>query len=173
MKLSIIILSTILSASLFELVRSECCYAHFNCKEPDNAKVSRCYDCTVATPFCGVGKCNILGCNCDNGCRHGDESLWCWNPVYECGKTELRSIINNVQMSSVSTQQQRTESIVSSLVERYDQNGDRSLDINEFHSYWLDNVRMSTSMIKVEFAKIDTDRNGRITMNEIDRSIVV
>ena len=28
-----------------------------------------CEDCTVATPYCGYGSCNIFGCNCDGGCR--------------------------------------------------------------------------------------------------------
>ena len=28
-----------------------------------------CADGTEGTPYCGRGPCNILGCNCDNGCR--------------------------------------------------------------------------------------------------------
>ncbi len=30
-----------------------------------------CGDCTLGTPYCGKGKCNIFGCNCDGGCRTG------------------------------------------------------------------------------------------------------
>lgn len=33
-----------------------------------------CYDGTKRTPYCGVGKCNIFGCNCDGGCRRGTEA---------------------------------------------------------------------------------------------------
>ncbi|KAH9388474.1 hypothetical protein TYRP_023443 [Tyrophagus putrescentiae] len=29
-----------------------------------------CGDCTLPTPYCGYGPCNIFGCNCDGGCRH-------------------------------------------------------------------------------------------------------
>lgn len=30
-----------------------------------------CYDGTRKTSYCGIGKCNIFGCNCDGGCRPG------------------------------------------------------------------------------------------------------
>ncbi|KAF8884315.1 hypothetical protein BD779DRAFT_1674143 [Infundibulicybe gibba] len=28
-----------------------------------------CNDNTPCTPYCGYGRCNIFGCNCDGGCR--------------------------------------------------------------------------------------------------------
>lgn len=32
-----------------------------------------CYDGTIATSYCGVGRCNAFGCNCDEGCRVGTD----------------------------------------------------------------------------------------------------
>lgn len=29
-------------------------------------------------------ECNILGCNCNEGCRKGDTSLWCYDPASGC-----------------------------------------------------------------------------------------
>lgn len=32
-----------------------------------------CYDGSILqTSYCGVGICNIFGCDCDGGCRKGD-----------------------------------------------------------------------------------------------------
>lgn len=31
--------------------------------------IGMCNDLTTPTPFCGVGPCNWLGCNCKGGCR--------------------------------------------------------------------------------------------------------
>ena len=30
-----------------------------------------CAGCTIGTPYCGYGSCNIFACNCDGGCRTG------------------------------------------------------------------------------------------------------
>ncbi|KAF7590708.1 hypothetical protein BBP40_002499 [Aspergillus hancockii] len=37
-----------------------CCYS----------KNDHCADGTPGTPFCEYGKCNIIGCACEGGCRH-------------------------------------------------------------------------------------------------------
>lgn len=37
-----------------------------------------CEDGTLSTPNCGLGKCNIFGCDCDGGELTEDLSLRCW-----------------------------------------------------------------------------------------------
>uniref|UniRef100_A0A915IGN9 Uncharacterized protein n=1 Tax=Romanomermis culicivorax TaxID=13658 RepID=A0A915IGN9_ROMCU len=54
---------------------SDCCYE--SCQSSGStfaslfSPIKVCGDCTRGTPFCARGKCNIFGCNCDNGCRKG------------------------------------------------------------------------------------------------------
>uniref|UniRef100_A0A915KQL4 Uncharacterized protein n=1 Tax=Romanomermis culicivorax TaxID=13658 RepID=A0A915KQL4_ROMCU len=31
-----------------------------------------CGDCTKATPYCGLDKCDMTGCYCEGGCRIGN-----------------------------------------------------------------------------------------------------
>lgn len=50
-----ILLFSFLSATVF----ADCC--------PSLSKTNLCHDATFATPNCGIGKCNIFGCNCDGG----------------------------------------------------------------------------------------------------------
>lgn len=47
-----------------------CCYyvTIRNCSGNNEVR-HLCPDCTKPTPFCGLNKCNIIGCNCDDGCR--------------------------------------------------------------------------------------------------------
>ena len=47
---------------LIEEVYGDCCYV---------ADPAPCADGTAGTPYCGYGKCNIFGCDCDGGCRKG------------------------------------------------------------------------------------------------------
>lgn len=61
-------------------VKADCCFPmrtrvfcsilggmlHLNAS---NYKDPMCSDCSSAQPFCGVGKCNVFGCNCEGGCR--------------------------------------------------------------------------------------------------------
>ncbi|KZS11369.1 Uncharacterized protein APZ42_024183 [Daphnia magna] len=44
------------------LVGADCCYKVTKCC---------CRDGTAGTPYWGVERCNILGCNCECGCRQG------------------------------------------------------------------------------------------------------
>uniref|UniRef100_A0A915HX69 Metallothionein n=1 Tax=Romanomermis culicivorax TaxID=13658 RepID=A0A915HX69_ROMCU len=40
------------------------------------AKAKFCRDCTSPTPFCcGYGPCNMFCCNCDKGCRKGNNDV--------------------------------------------------------------------------------------------------
>ena len=58
----------LLAVALFVIEVDEvtgiCCYGQF---------VGRyCKDCSIKTPYCGVGDCNFFGCQCIGGCRTGD-----------------------------------------------------------------------------------------------------
>ena len=63
----------ILITFLIDPIESDCCgdYTLSGCivNQPEQKLVSMCMDCTQATPYCGLGKCDFLGCNCDGGCR--------------------------------------------------------------------------------------------------------
>uniref|UniRef100_A0A915JI74 Uncharacterized protein n=1 Tax=Romanomermis culicivorax TaxID=13658 RepID=A0A915JI74_ROMCU len=57
-------------------VHSDCCYAA--CQSSGSTftslfvPINVCADCSRGTPYCGYGRCNLAGCDCDNGCRTGD-----------------------------------------------------------------------------------------------------
>ena len=59
--------TTVLLVLVLDQVNGECCYVPYKCTEPDNKTVKRCYDCTEASIYCGMGSCNVFGCNCDGG----------------------------------------------------------------------------------------------------------
>ena len=63
-----ITLLALIICSTIDLSKSECCHVPLKCTEGSKS-VERCYDCTEATVYCGVGKCNVFGCNCDGGFR--------------------------------------------------------------------------------------------------------
>jgi len=44
----------------------------------------------LTTSYCGVGPCNIFGCNCDGGCRQAD-----WSTCYNNCVTVLQSADND------------------------------------------------------------------------------
>ncbi|CAG2174247.1 unnamed protein product, partial [Oppiella nova] len=69
--------------SCIDMSSGECCYVPLKCEESSRS-VERCYDCSEASYYCGIGKCNVFGCDCDGGCRKGDSSLWCWNIASGC-----------------------------------------------------------------------------------------
>ncbi|PRW44326.1 Diedel [Chlorella sorokiniana] len=67
--------AALLAALLLVLpaAQAECCFPHcvkwVNGPEGPMCLVEKCGDGTEPTPYCGYGKCNIFGCNCDGGCR--------------------------------------------------------------------------------------------------------
>ncbi|KAI9557806.1 hypothetical protein GHT06_014555 [Daphnia sinensis] len=46
------------------LVDADCYYKVTDCC---------CRDGTAVTLYCGVGRCNMFGCNCEDGCRQGTQ----------------------------------------------------------------------------------------------------
>jgi hypothetical protein len=56
------VLTVVLLSIMSDSVTADCCYKVTNCC---------CRDGTAGTPYCGVGRCNIFGCNCRGGCRQG------------------------------------------------------------------------------------------------------
>ncbi|KAI2810845.1 hypothetical protein BLOT_002011 [Blomia tropicalis] len=61
--------TNMVAANPFQSMFRKCCYyvAIRNCT--GNGELSHlCPDCSKPTPFCGEGRCNVFGCNCD-GCR--------------------------------------------------------------------------------------------------------
>lgn len=135
-------------------VKGDCCHVPYKCTEPDNKKVSRCYDCTEATSYCGVKSCNVFGCNCEGGCRQGNESLWCWNPFFNCGKHAKREVIALPEMQLVA------------IVQKFDTNDDFALNVEEFAQF-IEQTQTDVD-VHAEFAKLDVNNDGVISMHEID-----
>lgn len=56
-------------------IAADCCTNYltfyYHCGQQYNCYKYLCYDGTEATYYCGVGGCNIFGCNCAGGCRQG------------------------------------------------------------------------------------------------------
>lgn len=60
--------------------RAECCYGSkvSYCSKvglraiPLSCQKTICKDGTVTRGYCGVGTCNLFGCNCDGGCRRAE-----------------------------------------------------------------------------------------------------
>ena len=80
--------------------------------------------------------------------------MWCWNPYFNCGKHSKREAYLLPEMQLIQ------------IVQKYDSNQDLSLNIEEFGQF----VAQTQPEINVhtEFAKIDANGDGQITLNEID-----
>ena len=151
-------------------VNGECCYIPYKCTEPDNKKVNRCYDCTESTVYCGLGKCNVFGCNCDDGCRKGNESLWCWNPAFNCGKNPTTATLEVVKRDTtiLDRQQQLQQLQLISLIKSFDNlKQDLALDRQEFAQFLKSTPELELDLEK-EFTNLDINRDGVISLNEID-----
>lgn len=73
LSISLLLVLVLVSVSYMSApVKSACCYpVKRHC--PNALGFPMCGDCTRHSIFCGVGTCNIFGCNCDHGCRGGSE----------------------------------------------------------------------------------------------------
>jgi hypothetical protein len=89
--LTIILLSIILMSTIKPL-KSECCKSQITCRK-NRLNLHYCDDCSESSPYCGLGKCNLFGCNCDGGCRRKYESGWCWKSDSGC---HLRFFYNRI-----------------------------------------------------------------------------
>ena len=150
--------------SWIDLSASECCHVPLKCDEGSKS-VERCYDCTESTVYCGKGKCNIFGCNCDGGCRQGDSSLWCWNISSKCkGKffySEKKSLadftLDFVDGSQVTAKE---------VFKKIDKNSDGKLSLYEAKLH-LSKSGQNVN-IEQEFNKMDSNRDNFLTVDEID-----
>jgi hypothetical protein len=115
----------------------------------------RCYDCTPSTYYCGVGECNIFGCNCDGGCRQGDSSLNCWNIASGC---KLRYFYE-----SQSTQEDEEEEFFDAI----DTDSDGRVSFNEA-KYYINQNGPTVGDIDQELTALDTNNDGFLSFNEID-----
>lgn len=140
----------LLSAIIMSLItpsKSECCKVPIKCVNGSKTTY-RCYDCTESTIYCGVGKCNILGCNCDGGCRQGDSTMSCWNISSGC---KLRSYFS-------------TEDDFFSAI---DTDSDGKLSFSEAKAY-INEFRPTNVNVEEELFKLDTNGDGFLQFNEID-----
>ena len=131
-------------ACYVEFADAECCYVPFDCTVAEK-KTHRCADCTEATIYCGLGKCNVFGCNCDGGCRKGNESMWCWNPN-NCHHRASRPVIT--------------------LVKLYDTDSDSALSLEEFSALFENHFDGDSHQ---EFQALDVNSDGYVSYSEIDR----
>ncbi|CAG2102780.1 unnamed protein product [Medioppia subpectinata] len=131
---------------------AECCYAPLSC--PDQGRT--CYDCTGADIYCGVGKCNAVGCNCDGGCRAGHSGMWCWNIASGCKDNGLP------------TTNALTVNNVTQVFARLDADRDGRASYVETLSYVSTEGLAANKDMKYEFYLMDKNHDGFLTINEID-----
>lgn len=133
-----------------DFANADCCYYWWLCPV-DHKMEKRCADCTTFDHYCGAGPagCNMFGCACDGGCRLFTPGSWC---DQQCAKAVTTG-----------------EEYILTLMGQFDQNENRALDREEFAAF----VSQFASSLNetMEFAKLDTDHNGRITLAEIDPEI--
>lgn len=142
--------TVLLAIGCVRLADAECCYVPYDCKEKNGDSSHRCADCSEATIYCGVGQCNVFGCNCDGGCRKGNDSLWCWNPAFCHHRTEA-------------------EQNVLQLIKLYDSNQDSALDKEEFETLLEKLPINGGGGGGGEFETLDANSDGLISLSEIDR----
>lgn len=142
-----VLTSAAILLGLLALANADCCYYTYNCKEIDGKKTTRCDDCYEPSHYCGVGSCNVFGCNCDGGCRKGNASLWCWNPAYCTRRSAQFSDV--VQMVSLA-----------------DFDSNNALDKKEFEA--LFELKGFAGDKETEFKRLDLNADGLVTLAEID-----
>ena len=127
--------------------RGECCPTR-----PCGSK-SICADCSLGTPYCGRGLCNIFGCNCESGCL-ADSKPDPNSPCYPCfanGK-----FWNDIDQDG------------ESLIDYFTKNPEYYLTYWEF-SQWLNATQPKLiGNLDYEFEHADWNRDGRITVDEVD-----
>lgn len=169
------LIGILLTINLFDsilLANGDCCYTRFYCTQPECAKGRYCADCEVASYYCGVGSCNIFGCNCDGGCRKGNENYWCWNTAF-C-KCLNSSITEHAETETETETIQLNELDLVDLVFNADQNSDKHLDRMEFQQLIQNTFtgrRLNQINVADEFRKLDLDQNELISYNEIDMDL--
>ncbi len=145
-----IILLSIMLMSTIKPSKSVCCKYQITCgRKGFNSHY--CEDCSESTPYCGLEKCNLFGCNCDGGCRRKQESGWCWKRDSGC---HLRSFYNGIFDS---------ENFFRSI----DTDSDGKISLTEAKIYLQKNKPENTN-IEEEFAKLDIDFDGFLSLKEID-----
>ncbi|XP_078609212.1 uncharacterized protein LOC144880727 [Branchiostoma floridae x Branchiostoma japonicum] len=70
-------LCALLMVLMMDQADSTCCHAKATCRGWFWGRrcTGRCPDGTPGTPYCGYGKCNLFGCNCNGGCRHAKRDM--------------------------------------------------------------------------------------------------
>lgn len=72
------VVALVMAFLVIDQTNAECCHSHmitYSCDIPlGTCRETICLDGTVVPTigYCGVGSCNLLGCNCSGGCRKGD-----------------------------------------------------------------------------------------------------
>ncbi|XP_054161963.1 uncharacterized protein LOC128959948 [Oppia nitens] len=145
-----------------DLTNGECCYVALKCKE-DSKSVERCWDCTEASYYCGVGKCNVVGCNCDGGCRKGDSTMWCWNVVSGCTKKHLYQQLL-ISSAPGSNRQLDAQYVFNSI----DTDGNGKVTVDELNAYVAVKQTADGRNVAEEFNRMDKNMDGFLTVDEID-----
>lgn len=133
------------------VVEGMCCFIPFQCtNHTTKVKTGMCFDCTESKAFCGAGKCNAMGCDCDKGCRMtGPPNNWCWScPDFPHHLDD--------------------KELVQSLVARFDANNDNGLDRVEFENYLRQHRIASIDDLEGEFQLMDKNNDQLIELHEID-----
>ena len=157
--LSKFILLPIISIILYvELSNADCCLSQFIYNRPGYCKIESdyaksqayiygvCSDCTFGTPYCGYGKCNIFGCNCDGGCRRPPSGT-----IYDLYQDGIPEKV---------------------MFDRMDYDKNKFITVGEFWKYYLSKdytdfrLGLSDAKLTEYYHAIDTDKDGKISYEE-------
>lgn len=187
-------LTCALFALYLPLVNAECCSVQTFCPYNKYYYDLYCFNCEKAREFdgrmnCGVGSCNLFGCNCDGGCIKYNSSAWCthedkknrtckiswryrkWFKNLAKWGSEKSRKSNKIKSESFrSVPFESSYHFVKDLVSvvRKDFSEDPILK-DEFKNMALKVLKFNhTKNVDKEFDKMDTNHNGVIELTEID-----
>lgn len=165
---------------------ADCCIAPGRNKDG----VYYCNDGTTTSNYCGYGDCNMFGCWCKGGCRQAKNKEECKNfcdqkydtkdGSKEAEREGCRCLCDNWYKESQRSQDtvlsegasNNTEGLrIFSLI---DTNSDGSILIEEFELFLngeTDHPCMECGN-STDFAKMDIDNSGDLTLDEIDDTSV-
>ena len=123
---------------------------------------TRCGDCTRQTTHCGIGECNVLGCNCKGGCRTGKCKK-------NCGDRRKRQTSDNVDNFGDKNAEMLNDDVTDFIIEAADIDGDGYLNVTEAKFYVYRKQRsIPKHRVEVLVNLLDRNSDGYLSIDEID-----
>ena len=157
------------SGYVFRVARAECCTEKYYCGDWEQAF---CADCTMLDNgqdfCCGIGKCNIMCCNCDGGCRPDKQGVCNSGANWDDGTCRIREGAG--RSSGLNGLPRNQSSLLAfSPVARFLDNPKYVMSRDEFLQ-WVGQVYPGVDG-DAEFATLDLNQDSKLTVEEVDRDL--